>query len=86
MGAFAVECGGPPPLVHVGRELFAATGDPNGKDLPLWQAFNSKSPVAMELGNKFAPIPVADPAKLDFFKQFFSTQDAWVRMEVKQCG
>jgi para-nitrobenzyl esterase len=56
---------------------FAATGNPNGKDLPVWPAFDSKSQKTMELGDKFAPIPLADGTKFDFFKRFFLTQDAW---------
>lgn len=56
---------------------FAATGNPNGKDLPSWPAFDSKSRAVMEFGDRFAPIPVADPAKLDLVKRFFLTQDAW---------
>jgi para-nitrobenzyl esterase len=56
---------------------FAATGDPNGKGLPPWPAFDPKSSQTMELGDKFDPIPVADGAKVDFFKRYFSTQDPW---------
>jgi carboxylesterase type B len=53
---------------------FAATGDPNGKSLPAWPAFNPRSPITMELGDHFAPIPVADSARLDFMKRYFMTQ------------
>jgi para-nitrobenzyl esterase len=56
---------------------FAATGNPNGKDLPAWPAFAPTSPQTMELGARFEPIPVADPEKVEFFRRFFSTQDAW---------
>ena len=56
---------------------FAAAGNPNGKGLPLWPAFDPGSLQTMELGGKFEPIPVADSATVDFFKRFFSTQDAW---------
>ena len=45
---------------------FAATGDPNGKGLPVWPAFDSKSQKTMELGDKFAPIPLAGGAIFDF--------------------
>jgi para-nitrobenzyl esterase len=56
---------------------FAATGNPNGKGLPSWPAFDPRSFQTMEVGDKFEPIPIADRVKVDFFKRFFSTQDAW---------
>jgi hypothetical protein len=31
----------------------------------------------MELGDNSAPIPVASQAKLEFWKRFFQTQEAW---------
>jgi hypothetical protein len=31
----------------------------------------------MELGEAFRPIAVAEPDKLDFWRRFFLTQDAW---------
>jgi para-nitrobenzyl esterase len=55
----------------------AANGNPNGKGLPAWPAFDPKSPVVMELGDRFGPIPVADGARLAFWQQFFLTQAAW---------
>ena len=33
--------------------------------------------AALEIGDHFGPIPVADAARLDFWKRFFATQDAW---------
>jgi para-nitrobenzyl esterase len=56
---------------------FAVTGDPNAKALPRWPAFHSKSETVMELGDRFAPIPVADERRIDFMKQVFLTQGAW---------
>jgi para-nitrobenzyl esterase len=56
---------------------FIANGNPNGAGLPDWPAFDANSPTVMELGDHFAPIPVATPARLDFWKRFFATQDAW---------
>lgn len=56
---------------------FAANGDPNGKDLPVWPAFDSKSPTVMELGDRLALIPVADNARLEFIRRFFLTQEPW---------
>jgi para-nitrobenzyl esterase len=56
---------------------YAAQGNPNGPGLPLWPAYDAKSPVVMELGAAFHTIAVAEPDKLDFWKRFFMTQDAW---------
>ena len=56
---------------------FIATGDPNVPGLPHWPVFDPKSPTVMELGDQFGPIPVASPARLDFWKRFFQTQEAW---------
>jgi para-nitrobenzyl esterase len=56
---------------------FAASGNPNGKGLPVWPAFDAKSPTVMRVGDEFGPLPVADAAKIDFWKRFFQTQDAW---------
>jgi para-nitrobenzyl esterase len=56
---------------------FATTGDPNGKGLPVWPAFDPKNPSTMELGDINKMIPVAEKDKLEFFLQFFSKQKAW---------
>lgn len=57
---------------------FARSGDPNAAGLPHWPAFNAGKPRVMELGDHFGPIPVASsPARLQFWKRFFSTQAAW---------
>ncbi|MFC5827838.1 carboxylesterase/lipase family protein [Nonomuraea insulae] len=56
---------------------FATTGDPNGPGLPRWPAYSPDSAAVMELGDGFGPIPVADPARLKFWKRFFGTEEAW---------
>jgi len=56
---------------------FATRGDPNGPGLPRWPAYAADMPVVMELGARFAPIPIADPARLDFWERFFRTQRPW---------
>jgi carboxylesterase type B len=49
---------------------FITTGDPNGKGLEPWPAFDAKAAKTMELGGRFGVRPVADPAKADFFSKF----------------
>jgi len=56
---------------------FATNGDPNGKGLPAWPAASSISPTVMELGSRFAPVPVADDIRFDFMRRFFLSQEAW---------
>ena len=55
----------------------ATRGDPNGPGLPLWPAYDPASPTVMELGDHFGPIPVASAEKIDFWRRFFATQQAW---------
>lgn len=56
---------------------YIASGNPNAEGLPHWPAYDARSPTVMQLGEGWAPIPVASPEKLDFWKRFFQTQDAW---------
>jgi carboxylesterase type B len=56
---------------------FVATGDPNGPGLPHWPAYSPDTEAVMEVGDGFGPIPVAEPSRLDFWKRFFHTQQAW---------
>jgi para-nitrobenzyl esterase len=50
---------------------FAATGDPNGKGLPVWPAFNAKENQRMVLGDKIQPGEALTPEQLDLFNQFY---------------
>jgi para-nitrobenzyl esterase len=56
---------------------YIATGNPNAPGLPVWPAFDPKSPTVMEIGGHFAPIPIATPAHVAFWERFFKTQPAW---------
>ena len=55
---------------------YAKTGNPNAPGLPSWPAFSPKAEQVMELGDRFQPIPLADPAKVSFWKRFYETQPA----------
>jgi para-nitrobenzyl esterase len=45
---------------------FATTGDPNGKSLPKWSAYQAKDDQAMGFGDVPVMIPVPNKAALDF--------------------
>ena len=45
---------------------FATTGDPNGKGLPKWPAYQEKIDQAMGLGDKIEAEPLPNKAALDF--------------------
>lgn len=51
---------------------FAATGDPNGKGLPDWPAYQEKSDLALVLGDKIEPQPVPHKAALDFLDSAYN--------------
>jgi carboxylesterase type B len=56
---------------------FIATGDPNGQGLPGWPTYSADARTVMELGGGFAPHPVADSERTEFWQRFFDTQKAW---------
>ncbi len=55
---------------------FATSGNPNGRQLSRWPVADG-TPHVMQLGDEFGIMPVADAVKLDFWKRFFATQNAW---------
>ena len=57
---------------------FAATGDPNGKGLPVWQAYNVKNndAKAMVLGDTVEFGPQIDAPRLAFFDKFYAVEQS----------
>ncbi len=53
---------------------FATSGDPNGKGLPQWPAFDVKNHITMELGEKTGTRSIADAARFEFFEKYFARQ------------
>jgi para-nitrobenzyl esterase len=53
---------------------FAATGNPNGKGLTKWPAYQESSDVALDLGDKIAALPQLHKAALDFLDTYFAEQ------------
>ena len=45
---------------------FIKTGDPNGKNLPDWKAYNTKDKEVMILGTSQQSVSMPDAAALDF--------------------
>ena len=46
---------------------FAATGDPNGRDLPQWPPYDERADLVMALGNQIEVRPAPHTPALDFF-------------------
>lgn len=56
---------------------FASAGDPNGPGLPRWPAYRREVPAVMELGGDYAPAPLAQPDRVDFWQRYFQTEQPW---------
>lgn len=50
---------------------FAANGNPNGKGLPVWPAFNPKENQRMVLGDKIEPGAALNPDQLALYQQYY---------------
>ncbi len=53
---------------------FARTGDPNGKGLPYWPAYNNQDQKVMHLGNTIEAGPEPDRRRLDWWDAWFAKQ------------
>lgn len=51
---------------------FMKSGDPNGKGLPNWSSVSAKQQI-QEIGDRIGPMPLADPAKLEFWLDYFAS-------------
>jgi carboxylesterase 2 len=54
------------------------TGNPNGLGLATWTAATATSNQSVQqVGNGFGPVPIADPAKVNLFKEWFASLVAY---------
>ncbi|MBQ1759141.1 MAG: carboxylesterase family protein [Prevotella sp.] len=58
---------------------FAKTGNPNGKGLPYWPAFDKDKPTTMQFSNGASLIMVPNRKQIDFVDRFFE----WKRTETE---
>jgi hypothetical protein len=53
---------------------FATTGDPNGKGLAAWPAFDSKTDLMMGLPDQVEVVPLPHQPALDFWEGYFENR------------
>jgi para-nitrobenzyl esterase len=53
---------------------FAATGDPNGKELPAWPAFDAKADLVMGFGDRVDVVLLPHKPELDFWEVYFENR------------
>jgi para-nitrobenzyl esterase len=53
---------------------FASSGDPNGKGLPKWPAYQEKTDLALNLGDQIEAAAIPNKGALDFLDSFFTGQ------------
>ena len=56
---------------------FAATGNPNGKGLPLWPEIQPGKQEVFQIGDGTQAIPVASPERFEFLKNVFESSRSW---------
>lgn len=52
---------------------FAATGDPNGDQLPRWAPANPNRPQTMEMGARIGEMPLAEAKRLEFWRNYLQS-------------
>jgi para-nitrobenzyl esterase len=55
---------------------FAASGDPNGNDLPQWPSYSRETDQAMEFGDTVQPRAGIRTERLDFMDRYYAAQRA----------
>jgi carboxylesterase type B len=52
---------------------FASKYNPNGDARPHWPAFSPDSFETMDFGDHVDPVPIASPAKIEFWRKYFAS-------------
>lgn len=57
-------------------KAFAATGNPNTRELPHWPAVSAITPQTMKIGPKTQPMPLATNERYQFWMRYFQSAEA----------